>query len=238
MTTITSLPPSNSIATKRLFLDKLYQDSRLQAIEKIRCQRSLKYWLWGDGIRHDGYVLTVDPHDKEHPIKHFPKIGYLEFLADLWLKEPLLLIPKSRQLMVTWFFSACYLWDTQFNYGRYTYFQSKKEEDSDYIVRDRAGFILKNEPSFLWPDKFNPEKHISYCSITFESLNSSIKGIPEGGDQIRSRVPSGLFSDESAFQPEFEDAVTAMKPCITGGGRFTAVSSAEPSFFQELVEDK
>jgi hypothetical protein len=93
----------------------------------------LKYWLWGDGIRHDGYVFTIDPHDGSHPIKRFPKKEYLEYLVDRWLKEHLLLVPKSRQIMASWIFTALYLWDAQFHEGRYNYFQSKKEEDSDYF---------------------------------------------------------------------------------------------------------
>lgn len=218
-------------------MQAVYEEPELQQIERVRCQRSLKYFLWGDGVRHDGYAWTVDPHDRDNPIKRLPRKPYLDYLADIWLKENLLLVPKSRQLMVSWFFSAAYLWDTQFNYGRYTYFQSKKEEDADYLVQDRAGFILKNEPFYLWPEGFDPKKHISYCSIAFESINSYIIGIPEGGDQIRSQVPSGLFSDEAAFQPEFEKAVGAVQACVKNGGKFTAVSSANEGYFCELVNE-
>lgn len=194
--------------------------------------------MWGDGIRHDGYVFTLDTKDHINPIKRFPKKPYLEFLIDLWIKEPLLLVPKSRQIMATWLFCALYLWDTQFHTGRHTYFQSKKEEDSDSIVQERAGFILRHEPSFLWPADFRPEKHINYCSIQFESIHSQIIGIPEGGDQIRSKSPSGVFGDECAFQPEFEKAWEAIKPCIDKGARFTGLSSANPGYFHELVEDR
>ena len=213
-------------------------DSSLQKIEQVRCGRDPKYWLWGDGERHDGYVFTLDPHDERTPVKRFPKKEYTEFLVDEWLKESLLLIPKSRQIMATWLFTALYLWDTQFHKGRYNYFQSKKEEDAAYLVKDRAGFILENEPKFLWPSDFDPKRDISYCRINFESNKSYIHGIPEGGDQIRSRVPSGFLSDESAFQPQFKEAMEALKPCITGGGRVTCLSSANPGFFEELVDDK
>lgn len=241
-------PPSSAILlrsnsqnwtpSRGTFLRELVRNPELQAIEKERCARNPKYWIWGDGSRHNGYVYTLDPHDKENPTKHFPRKPHLEYLVDLWVRSPLLLIPKSRQIMASWLFTALYLWDTQFFKGRYTYFQSKKEEDSDYLVRDRAGFILQNEPSFLWPEGFNPEKHISYCSIKFESNRSYIDGIPEGGDQIRSKVPSGILSDESAFQPQFKEALEAAKPCVDGGGRITCISSANPGFFEELVNER
>lgn len=200
--------------------------------------RDPRYWLWGDGIRHTGYVYTLDPHDKERPIKHLPRKPHLEYLVDAFLESRLLLVPKSRQVMVSWIFAALFLWDTQFHTGRYTYFQSRKEEDSDTLVRERAGFILRHEPIFLWPEKFNPNKDISYCSIRFDSIHSQLKGIPEGGDQIRSKVPSGVFCDEAAFQPQFRESVEALRPCIEGGGRLVVVSSAAPGYFQELVEEK
>lgn len=237
MTITTTSQTLSLVQSKRKFLEAVYKSPQLQEIERIRCKRDLKYFLWGDGVRHDGYAWTVDPHDKDRPIKRLPKKDYLVEMADIWLKENLLLVPKSRQLLMSWLFCALYLWDTQFNYGRYTYFQSKKEEDADYLVQDRAGFILKHEPFYLWPKGFDPEKHISYCSIAFDSINSYIIGIPEGGDQIRSQVPSGLFSDEAAFQPEFEKAVGAVQACVKNGGKFTGVSSANEGYFCELVHE-
>lgn len=237
----TSIITSNQLSlikSKKRFFEVRARDSRLQKIELVRCERDIFYWLWGDDIRHNGYVYTLDPHDSVNPIKKLPDKTYLREIVRLWLENPLLLIAKSRQLMLTWIISACFLWDAQFHKGRHIYFQSKKEEDADDIVRRRAGFILNHEPHFLWPSNFDPEKHITYCHINFTSLDSFIIGIPEGGDQIRSRVPSGLFSDESAFQPEFRESVDAMKPCLTGGGRFTAVSSANPGYFAELVNEK
>ena len=232
-----SLPSQSLKVTKREFLAKLKTDSTLQKIERARCAKNPKYWLWGDGYRHDGYVFTLDTHDQESPIKRLPKKEYLSALVDLWLNEPLLLVPKSRQILCSWLFSALFLWDAQFHYGRYIYFQSKKEDDADYLVRDRAGFILENEPRFLWTRGFDYAKDVSFCKIQFESQKSYIVGIPEGGDQIRSQVPSGLFSDEAAFQPEFQGAVGAVQACIKGGGRFTAVSSANEGYFCELVHE-
>lgn len=236
--TTSKITLKNLIPHRKLFLAALQQEPELQAIEYERCRQSPEHWLWGNGIDHDGYVFTLDPHDKEKPTKRFPDKPYLRYLVKRWVEEPLLLIPKSRQIMASWLFTALYLWDTQFHKGRYNYFQSKKEEDADYLVRDRAGFILENQPSFLWPKGFDPKKDITYCKINFASLRSCIHGIPEGGDQIRSKVPSGLLSDEAAFQPQFKESIEAVKPCITGGGRVTCLSSANPGFFQDLVEDR
>jgi hypothetical protein len=74
--------------------------------------------------------------------------------------------------------------------------------------------------------------------ISFPSIDSKILGFAQGGDQIRMYHPSGLFQDESAYQVDAESGFIAVKPALQGGGRFTAVSSANPSYFQLLCEDR
>jgi len=222
------------MTSKNQYLKDLEAEESLQTIEKVKCQRDVKHWLWGDGKYHDGFVFTLDTHDKIKPAKRFPRKAYFEKIIDVWLKEPILFVPKSRQIMASWLFTALFLHDTQFNKGRHAYFQSKKEEDSDYLVQ-RAGFMLRHQPSFLFPEGFNPNKDVSYCNISFKAHDSSITGIPEGADKIRSRVPTLLLMDEAAFMAQAREAWEAAKPCVE---RVTVVSSANAGFFQEMIEEK
>jgi hypothetical protein len=62
--------------------------------------------------------------------------------------------------------------------------------------------------------------------------------IPQGGDVLRQHTASGLFCDEGAFQPDLEATIRAAMPMLKGGGRIDIVSSAEPSYFQEMVEGR
>ena len=179
-------------------------------------------------------VWTKDEHDKVNPTKRFPNKEYLKIICDLWYKEPLLLIPKSRQLLMTWLFSACYLWDTQFQQGRLNFFQSKKEEDADRLIQ-RVYFIWENQAE--WIKQMFPANY-TFCHLKFPLGKSEIWGVPQGGDQIRSHTASGIFSDEMAFQPEAESAYAGAKPTIDGGGRFTGVSSANPGFFHYLIQNR
>jgi len=214
-----------------LYLMQLNESKELQEVEYQLCKKDPWYWL-------TTWAYTLDSHDREDPIKKFPDTGYLKHLTEVWLDEKLLLVPKSRQMMVSWLFCALYLWDTQFYPGRLNFFQSKKEEDADSLVK-RAKFIYDKQPAFLKKYKVNPSnlgKH-TYCKFELPEISSMIKGIPEGGHQIRMHTSSGIFSDEMGFQPEAEDAYTAAKPTIDGGGRFTGVSTAEPGFFADMVDD-
>lgn len=224
------------------FLQKLHNEPRLQALEWSQCKDDPYYWL-------TTWAFTLDVHDKDSPIKPFPQKDYLKFIVDAWVKHPLLLVPKSRQMMLSWIMVGLYLWDTQFHKGRLTFFQSKKADDANDLVK-RAKLIWDNEPSFLkkyYEDgKFkdlrcNPQnqgQHV-YNSLTFPDIHSEIRGIPEGGDVIRMHTASGILSDEMAFQPEAKSAYTAAKPTISSKGRFTGVSTAEDNtFFEDLVFDR
>jgi hypothetical protein len=180
-------------------------------------------------------VFTRDEHDQSSSCKKFPiEKKYLQELINLWYQENLLLVPKSRQMLITWLFVACFLWDAQFKRNRLIFFQSKKEEDADRIVQ-RAWFIYQNQPE--WIKELFPATY-SYCHIRFTKGQSEIWGIPQGGDQLRSYTASGIFSDEMGFQEEAEAAYTAAKPTLMGGGKFMGVSTANPGYFEYLVGNK
>lgn len=148
--------------------------------ELLKCKVDRFYWL-------THYVWTLDPHDKENPIKLFPNKEYLEEIVKLWEIEKLFLLEKSRQMMVTWLFCALSLHEVQFENGKYDFFQSKKEEDANALV-DRAKFIFHHQPEFL-----KQPIEDTYCKFKFPKNNSQIIGIPQGGDQIRMHTASRVF---------------------------------------------
>lgn len=223
------------------YLQKLRSDKRLQDIEWGICHDDPYYFIVN-------WARTLDVHDDINPIKCFPDKEYLKIITEVWLKEPLLLVPKSRQMMMSWIFTSLYLWDTIFHPARMTFFQSKREEDADDILK-RSKFTWDNLPRFLkryYKDRTfhtlncNPQHNGQHVSgkMTFPQINSEIRAIPEGGNIIRMHVASGILEDEMAFQPEAKDAYTAAKPTISSKGRFTGVSTAEHgTFFEDLVFD-
>lgn len=224
------------------YLKKLKEDPKLQDIEWWLCHDDPYYFL-------TNWAYTLDVHDPDNPLKPFPEKEYLKVLTEIWLKEPLLLVPKSRQMMMSWIFTSLYLWDTQFHHGRLTFFQSKKAEDADDLVK-RAKHVWDQEPKFLkryfengrfYELKANPQHKGLHTEgkLTLPQIHSEIRGIPEGGDVIRMHTASGILSDEMAFQPAAAAAYTAAKPTISSKGRFTGVSTAEDgTFFEDLVFDR
>lgn len=200
-------------------------------------------WLLGDkelGAKQQ--VFTQDEHDPTIAAKPFPDKAYIRWMIKQWLtagKQQLW--EKSRQIMASWTFCALYLHDTQFKTNRLNFIQSKKEEDSDALVK-RCWFIYCHQED--WLKALYPAEY-SYCHIDFYRPADRSKvpvgriwGIPQGGDVLRQHTASGLFIDEAAFQPDLQASIRAAQPMLKGGGRIDVVSSAEPSYFQELVEGR
>jgi hypothetical protein len=203
-------------------------------VERRRCAEDPEYWLFK-------YACTRDEHDPSITAKPFPDKEYLHAMIRFWVENRMNLYEKSRQMMATWTLCALYTHDAQFHRNRLHFIQSKKEEDSDRLVQ-RCFTIWENQPEFI---KRSYPAEYAYCHLRFcrpgESSglpSSEIWGIPQGGDVIRQHTGSGLFIDEGAFQPDLEASIGAAQPMLKGGGRLDIVSSAEPGYFEELVEDR
>jgi len=172
-------------------------------------------------------------------VKLFPDRNYLRELTTLWRDRPLIVIAKSRQMLATWLFVCLYLWDAIMFKGRLIFLQSKREEDAVGNATAATGllgrtrFVLERLPGELRP-KFKATAN----KIEFPTRNSTIWAIPQGPDILRQHTASGILSDEMAFQYLAEETYAAALPTIEQKGRFTAISTANPGFFQKLYLDK
>jgi len=117
---------------------------------------------------------------------------------------------------------------------RLTFFQSKKELDADENIT-RAEFMWSKLPLFLKEYRIAERK---FCLMKFPQNGSRIMGIPSGPDHYRQYTSSGVFSDELVYQDRVDEVLGAVGPTLVGGGRFTGVSSAGPSYFAQLIRDE
>lgn len=138
---------------------------------------------------------------------------------------------------MTWLNIILYVWDTTWHIGRHNAFVSKKEDDSNEIVK-KAAFILDNLDQSKIPKEFIPKFELTYNKLYFPETNSIIQGFASGADQLRQFTLSGIFADEMAFWDDAEKMYSASVPTLEGGGRFTGVSSPAPGFFKRLVFDE
>jgi hypothetical protein len=188
------------------------------------------------------FCLTFDEHDKQN-LKHFPDWDeifpvFCEMAQGLLEKgqstgfTQVMLVPKSRQLMISWISMAFLLWVDMFVDGSYCIVQSKKVEDSAYQLT-RVEYMYDNLPVIFHDHVGKPGGRKS--TKKFRTTNASwIEAVPSGGDVVRSRVPTVFFSDESAFQDDFDEA---MKAGLANSSLIISVSSPNSGHFQRLVED-
>jgi phage FluMu gp28-like protein len=224
--------------------EELEHQIAIQEIKKEEEDITFK-WLFAskDPLYFLGeFVYTCDPHSEpttqKFPIQTKP---YLKYLAEKWMDEPLLLVAKSRQMLITWLFIALYVWDSIMHQGRYTFFQSKKEDDSGNLkiplsLLSRAKFIIDNLPPLV-----KPLYQVSQtpCIIYFPTTTSTIHAISQDSDAVRQYTATGILADELAFQENAEEAFRAVIPTLAGKGRFTGISSSNgKNFFYRLYSDK
>lgn len=171
-------------------------------------------------------------------IRPWPMMDYMVPLLNTWQREKLMVIEKSRDMMATWLMVAAYGHDSLFHKGRQNIFQSENATKTRDLV-DRAFILYANQPE--WLKKVHPatiaEGGNRAGILKVPTLQSEIIGFPAGADKIRQYHPSGVFSDEAAFNPNASESFAAIKPAISGGGRYTAISSANPGWFQRICRD-
>ena len=182
----------------------------------------------------DGVIYTLDQVDLLNPIKQFPNDPWCQQIAYQWYVRRLIALPKSRRMMQTWLMIFLHLHLAMFNEGVNVFFVSDKEDKSDELVK-RAEFIIKYIPE---DQMLKPRYKGSYCYLDFPGLNSSIQGVPMGADQLRQFTATAILADEFAFWDRARETYMASIPTIQGGGRFTAISSAQVGFFKDLVFDQ
>ena len=182
-------------------------DRDWQVAERVRCGVEPWYWLVN-------YVWTLqkDENVEGTKVSRFPSDEYLRQTFGVMFSESYLAIDKSRQMRLTWLLMAYALWHCQFRDNQEVVCQTKKESIADTELVKRAYFMAVNQPVWLRP-KFG-KTDSSFCKLLFPKTSSMIRGIPSGGDQIRSYNPSITILDEAGFfEGEFEECKTAALAC-------------------------
>lgn len=215
--------------------------SKLTESEKKELLSLMEIKRWRESpwdFIHD-CCLTRDEADNG-AVKHFPDKDYLRRICDLAEKEPLLLIPKSRRMMMTWCCLAIILWEAMFKENQVIFVQSKKFDDSCYLLGpDRLMFMYENLPHdrHAFPKltkKISSDK--GYSVLNF-SNGTRFMAVAEGPDQLRQYTASRVYCTEMAFWDSAELTWIALRPVIQGGGKILIDSSANPGYFSRIVNE-
>ena len=212
------------VITGKIF-DAILKDVDAQYVEYQRCSKEPWYWLVN-------YVFTLrkDENVDGASVERFPADEYLRFTLDMCFREPFLAADKSRQMRFTWLFMAYALWNAQFRKNEEIICQTKKEAIADSELIKRALFIFERQP--IW---MRQGINSSYCSLAFDNSGSKMRGIPSGGDQIRSFNPTITIIDECGFlEGEFNECRSAALACCKNVKVFSSAMAGE---WEEFIND-
>lgn len=172
-------------------------------------------------------------------IRSFPNKPYtLPLMALLTGPRRYVAIEKSRDVMGTWMCIAAASHMMIFNDGVEIVVQSEKANKT-YELIQRGLHIWRNQPKFLKRHKLTAAKGSEKSGhLDCEDLGNVLYGIAQGPNQIRQYHPALVWMDEAAFQPNAHEAFAAIQPAIQGGGKIWLLSSAYPSWFQTVIEDR
>lgn len=200
------------------------------------CECSTLFWL-----RH--HTKTRDDHWREKGTSlfaPFPDEPYLDEVIKDLARRKRLLIPKSREMMISW---CCMGWiahQCQWFPGTLAIVQSAKHDKSKDLVsgEGRPGYVRtlweQQDPFLQWLHPLEkPSQDMPADRFTWKN-GSQVMAFPAGAEQIRQYHPSIYLMDEAAFLPEAEQSWGAAHPV---SGQIIAVSSAGPSWFGEVVTE-
>ena len=187
------------------------------------CARDGLFWL--------KFVLTRDEADPRHSVKPFPlHLDYLRELWDVFLGRPLVVVAKSRQMLVSWVVAAFCVWTARSKPHQAIYWQAQKDKDAIAMVslpkggvQGRCQFIETHLPTWLQEPVETLSGRLVYPNGSF------IEALAGGADQIRGKVFSVYVGDEFAHQDDQSGVYTSVAPLIQKGSKAILVSTPNGS---------
>jgi len=195
---------------------------------KVDCSKitsSDHVWSW--------ILDNVHTLDATGGVKPFPDFPFVKWMIEAMVRNRILILCKSRQMIATWSVCAWMLYRGLYDSPGLFMLMSKGERDSRELVK-RFRVMVNG-----LPDEIKSEVSVKTREITFGS-GSRIISLPATEEAPRMHSPSGVFWDEMAFTPYSEGIWTAVKPAIDSGGSFIGVSTPNgtDNVFYHLYQDK
>ena len=179
---------------------------------------------------------TKDEQDQTNPFKHFPRYPYFTALHNVWLKEPVLFIEKSRTMMVSWWSAAEALHYVMTRQPAKAILWAMDEARSltllDYarVLYEQQGDVFKQ----VFPLE-RPLDRQSYNRLELKGGGVLIALPGKDPDRIRSEHPTIVIIDEAAFLENggesFDVALSSRVP------KMMCISSASPGWFHQITKN-
>lgn len=187
----------------------------------------------------DSHLKTVDTVDQENPDKPFPFIPYLHWLDDFLLTEPMLLVPKSRRVLVTWRVAAFCLWDCLFRQARNIACLNEDLAKANQMVLmirqlyDSMPPWIKQRAPLKWKTE----------ELWFPATRSKITALEQGPDVGRMFAYSRVWVDEAQDAKHPKATYASMHATTKGrtqatGGQIVYTGTAKQGWWMLACHDQ
>lgn len=175
-------------------------------------KRPVNFLLGSDPFTGEPIWKTQDEHDEKSPYKGLPNKAYIRSMFDIYQNERIILVEKSRQMIVSTLTCAYIAWECLFVPGRLWLISKTKESDAIALIRDKIRGPWSRLPDWLkqkCPASLGPQNEVS-----FSQSGSRILGVTENVARSSGRgmTASGFFLDEAAFQDQCREIWAAVMP--------------------------
>jgi hypothetical protein len=128
-------------------------------------------------------------------------------IAEFLARADALYVCKSRTMMTSWAAAGFATWAAQWK-GEETVTQTLNVDRAVHLIDYARQLIDNQEP---WLSELHPVEKRSAFTISWKG-GGEVSAIPSGADAIRAFHPTTYLQDETAFMPEGEEALNAVRP--------------------------
>lgn len=198
-------------------------------------------WDFLTGRDTDGrqIIWTKDEGDADHPYKPFPAKQHLFRLTrDLFADEKVVLVDKSRQMMVSTLCCLLILHLILFRRGRTCFISKQKRELAEMLMRDKIAGPYERLPA--WVRDALPLE-INKSQIVATKTDSRVNAVAQNAavGEFRGNRASIVLVDEAAFQEYFREMVGAAREMCDRMWAVTTANAGNPGAerFLELARE-
>lgn len=195
---------------------------------------------WGEDIPkmilESGWFVTRNEHrhDGNFPLPSYP---YCYVVLREFTTYDRLIVPKSRQVMITWLVAAFCVASALITKNEQSIYQTKREDDAAAFM-ERVFFLYNHLPEWIRKirPKLPPQKE-NKMKLELPTQSSKVWGVPSGAEVVRMHTITRFIADEANFQPEAKASLRAAAPAIGDTGQMIYISSANAGGIQQgLIE--
>jgi hypothetical protein len=182
------------------------------------------FWSWASDL-----VMTIDEASMEQRAWPKDKAALRDVVSVLDdPDEHLIAIPKSRRMFMSWLLATWCLHKIRYLENVAVLWQSEVESKAAYVIDKRMKWVEEHLKIEGMDRKFDQIKTSEgqVGKMTYVLTQSWVKAVAQGPDVMRVYTPTIVVIDESDFQPQAADALTAALPFAEKMGKVILVTSS------------